>query len=184
MPLSQYDRLELRLIRLLNRIGGTADPWPATPHDLDRDRERVAIAIHKATGLSRSEWKELRGKPEGEPYLEETIAALAAVQVVAEGAAPGPPAQAIQPPTHDETTAEQYITLDQAAALVNRNKKTLERYLNHPKSEAARMPKPDVEGGGGKPHEWRWANLRPWLEVTFGKKLPDRLPSRGSRPLG
>jgi hypothetical protein len=85
---------------------------------------------------------------------------------------------------HDETTPEQYVTLDQAAALVNRSKKTLERYLRNPKSKAAQMPAPDVEGFGGKPHEWRWGTLRPWLEKTFGKKLPERLPSRSSRPRG
>jgi hypothetical protein len=81
----------------------------------------------------------------------------------------------------DEPPADQYVTLDQAAALVNRRKKTLERYLRQPKSEAARMPEPDVEGTGGKPHEWKWSNLRPWLEKTFGKQLPGRLPSRASR---
>jgi hypothetical protein len=77
---------------------------------------------------------------------------------------------------------EQYVTLDQAAALVNRSKKTLERYLRSPKSEAKRMPEPDVEGGGGEPHEWKWSTIRPWLEATFGKELPALLPSRSSRP--
>jgi hypothetical protein len=73
---------------------------------------------------------------------------------------------------------EQYVTLDQAAALVNRAKKTLERRLNRQGSDA---PPPDVEGGGGRAHEWRWSALRPWLEQTYGKKLPERFPSR--RPL-
>jgi hypothetical protein len=75
--------------------------------------------------------------------------------------------------------AEQYVTLDQAAALINRCKKTLERRMNKKGSGA---PPPDVEGGGGKAHEWRWSVLCPWLEVTFGKKLPERFPSRS--PLG
>jgi hypothetical protein len=70
--------------------------------------------------------------------------------------------------------ASGYVTLDQAAALVNRNKKTLERHLRNPKS---RMPQPEVAGGGGKPHEWRWAVLRPWLEKQFGKTLPERFPA-------
>jgi hypothetical protein len=61
------------------------------------------------------------------------------------------------------------------AARVNRTKKTLEKKLN---AEKSKMPKPDVEGGGGKPHEWIWANIRPWLETEFGKKLPPILPSR------
>jgi hypothetical protein len=72
-------------------------------------------------------------------------------------------------------TADQYVTLDQAAALVNRSKKTLERRVNKTGSDA---PPPDVEGGGGRAHEWRWSLFRPWLEKTFGKPLPERFPSR------
>jgi hypothetical protein len=66
--------------------------------------------------------------------------------------------EAEPPPAQPDTEPEQYVTLDQAASLVNRSKKTLERYLRDPKSG---MPRPDVEGGGGKPHEWRWPALRP-----------------------
>lgn len=78
---------------------------------------------------------------------------------------------------------DDYVTLDQAAGLVNRSKKTLERYLNHPKQGQERMPQPDVEGTGGKPHEWKWSALRPWLERNFERPLPERLPSRASRPI-
>lgn len=67
----------------------------------------------------------------------------------------------------------QYVTLDQMAARVNRSKKTLERYLNRKNSD---MPKPDVEGGGGKPHEWSWSRIRPWLEVQFSRPLCARFP--------
>ena len=70
--------------------------------------------------------------------------------------------------------ALQYVTLDQAAALVNRSKKTLERYVADPKRGA---PAPDVEGGGGKPHEWLYEMLRPWLEQQFSRKLPERFPA-------
>jgi hypothetical protein len=69
--------------------------------------------------------------------------------------------------------AEQYVTLDQMAALVNRSKKTLERSVNKPNSGA---PAADVEGGGGKPHEWIWSTIRPWLEKQFNRKLPERFP--------
>jgi hypothetical protein len=64
-----------------------------------------------------------------------------------------------------------YINMDQASALVNRSKKTLEGRLKQGK-----MPPPDIEGGGGKPHEWQYAKLRPWLEEEFARKLPDRPP--------
>jgi len=64
-----------------------------------------------------------------------------------------------------------YVDLDQAAALVNRSKKTLERAL-----VKKIMPPPDIEGGGGKKHEWVYAKLRPWLETSYGKVLPNRPP--------
>jgi hypothetical protein len=65
--------------------------------------------------------------------------------------------------------APDYIDLDQAAALVNRSKRTLER-------KSGVMPLPAVEGGGGKKAEWLWNELRPWLEKEYGKVLPDRPP--------
>jgi hypothetical protein len=63
----------------------------------------------------------------------------------------------------------QYVTLDQAAAMVQRSKRTLE---HDP------LPEPDIEGGGGKPNEWAWSTIRPWLQRMFGRLLPDRLPSK------
>jgi hypothetical protein len=71
-------------------------------------------------------------------------------------------------------TAVQYVTLDQAAVIVNHVKRTLERAIHKPGSGA---PPPDIKGGGGRSHEWVWSNLRPWLEKTFHKKLPERFPS-------
>ncbi len=65
----------------------------------------------------------------------------------------------------------QYVTLDQMAAAVNRSKDTLERRLNKPGST---MPRPDVEGGGGKAHEWRWDRVRQWLMEEFKRPLPVR----------
>lgn len=75
-----------------------------------------------------------------------------------------PPQQAAPP---------QYVNLDRAAALVHKSKKTLERYKNEQDSD---MPEPAVEGGGGKAAEWEWGTLRPWLEKTFNRKLPERFP--------
>ena len=71
----------------------------------------------------------------------------------------------------DATHAPQYIALDAMAARVMKGKRTLERYKTKGK-----LPPPDVEGGGGKADLWIWANIRPWLEETFGMALPSRLP--------
>ena len=73
-------------------------------------------------------------------------------------------------------TAERIFADLADAQTVNRDKKTLERYLNDPKYKKHGMPAPDVEGGGGKPHEWKWSTLRPWLERTFKRPLPERFP--------
>jgi hypothetical protein len=78
-------------------------------------------------------------------------------------------------PTQEQAELKQeppriyYITLDQAAALVGRSKRTLERYKR-------KMPSPAVEGGGGKPAEWIWSELRPWLEKEFNRLLPEIPP--------
>jgi hypothetical protein len=80
--------------------------------------------------------------------------------------------------TDGAASADQYVTLNQVAALVNRTKKTLQRIVNDQKRAC---PSPDVEGGGGKPNEWKWLRLRPWLESTFNRKLPEQFPSLSSR---
>jgi hypothetical protein len=78
-----------------------------------------------------------------------------------------------QPATEKAVAREYFITLDQAAALVNRKKRTLERYK---KDKKQKMPKPRVSGGGGKPAEWAWSELKPWLEEHFNRLLPDIPP--------
>jgi hypothetical protein len=61
------------------------------------------------------------------------------------------------------------VTLDEAAAIVHRVKRTLERHL-------ANMPAPFVQGGGGKASLWKWNELRPWLESEYVPDLPKRFP--------
>ena len=77
------------------------------------------------------------------------------------------------PPTGEEPV-EQYVTLDRMAAMVSRSKRTLEKYLYRKKNP---LPDPDVQGVGGKPNEWIWSMIRPWLESEFGRKLPDHFPT-------
>ena len=62
------------------------------------------------------------------------------------------------------------MTLQQAAAMVNRSKRTLEKHK-------AKMPAPRISDGGGKPDEWAWTELRPWLEEYSGRSLPERFPA-------
>lgn len=73
----------------------------------------------------------------------------------------------------DQAAAEQYITLDQAAAIVSRHKSTLRRVYDN-----GDLPEPDVRGTGGAPHEWKWATLRPELQRIYNRELPERYPDR------
>jgi hypothetical protein len=64
------------------------------------------------------------------------------------------------------------------AAMIPRSKKTLE---NRKARRTNPLPAPDIEGGGGKPDEWLWSRIRPWLEQEFGRPLPEHFPQLGSR---
>jgi hypothetical protein len=59
------------------------------------------------------------------------------------------------------------VTLTQAAALVNRTADALRHY------RGKGMPKPFVLGVKGKPNEYRWSEMRPWLEKTFARRIPE-----------
>jgi hypothetical protein len=69
-------------------------------------------------------------------------------------------------------SASQYVTLDSVAVFIGRNKDTLRRWMKDDSS----APSPAVEGGGGKAHEYRWVDLRPWLAEKVGRILPERFP--------
>jgi hypothetical protein len=71
---------------------------------------------------------------------------------------------------------EQYVTLRQIAAMVNRKKKSLENYKTRKEDP---LPAPTIEGGGGRAAEWKWQDIRPWLERVFRRQLPERFPLIG-----
>jgi hypothetical protein len=81
-------------------------------------------------------------------------------------AAPGGAPAAPRP---TEVPAEPPVTLDQIGAMVHRSKRSMERYRS-------RMPPPRLRGRRGQAHQWDWAEVRPWLEQTFGLRLPERFP--------
>jgi hypothetical protein len=71
-----------------------------------------------------------------------------------------------------------YVNLSQAAAAVNKTKSCLEGYKRKKKDP---IPDPDSPGGGGKADEWLWTTIRPWLERTFNRKLPELLANLNFR---
>jgi len=80
----------------------------------------------------------------------------------------------LQPDEESQTPPGSYVTLDQMAAIVNRSKRSLERLKSRKKNP---LPDPDCEGGGGRPDEWLWSKVRPWLEKEYSKQLPEDYPA-------
>ena len=66
------------------------------------------------------------------------------------------------------------VRLVEVAALVQRSKRSLEWYLRHPVHP---LPDPEIRATGGKPHFYRWAEIKPWAERVFGRRLPEIPPS-------
>lgn len=61
-----------------------------------------------------------------------------------------------------------FVTLGQVEPLAHRSKRTLR--------DLPDLPDPDVHGGRGRAHEWRWSRLRPCLEKYLKRQLPERFP--------
>lgn len=73
---------------------------------------------------------------------------------------------------------EDLVTLKQAAAMVSRSSRTLERL-----KRKRGFPRPKVLGGGGKPHEYAWGEMRPFLEQEYKRSLPEQFPFLRFRPV-
>jgi len=76
------------------------------------------------------------------------------------------PAQTVPPPDD----RQQFVTLLQAAAWVQKSKQALKKLK-------AKMPPPTIHGGAGKADQWAWREIRPWLQKQFDRRLPECLPS-------
>jgi hypothetical protein len=85
---------------------------------------------------------------------------------------PAPPA----PGTEDSTPRPDLVLLDQAAWIVHKSKRTLERCKTN-----GELPAPAVEGGGGRADLYDWPTLRPWLETKYKMKLPATFPANRVR---
>jgi hypothetical protein len=140
-------------------------------------RELWAV-MEKVGGIVPPRPQALMDKPSvSEPYIQEVLEAINAIMLWCE--AKGPEAAKSETSADSPATEEekQYVTLDQAAARVERAKRTLEKLIKRKKNP---LPDPDIQGSGGKASEWDWDKLRPWLEQEYGRVLPRRLPSRRS----
>lgn len=72
-----------------------------------------------------------------------------------------------QGPIPSETEFHELMTLSTAAILVGRTLAGLRHYRRRG------MPKPYVRGNRGQPHEYKVSEMKPWLEKTFNRSIPD-----------
>jgi hypothetical protein len=89
-----------------------------------------------------------------------------------------PPEREAEVPRDGETAdlpadSPDMVTLDQAAAAVHSNKRTLERM-----KDREGFPAPAVKGKPGRAYLYDWSRLRPWLESEFNIRLPEKFPAR------
>jgi hypothetical protein len=75
-------------------------------------------------------------------------------------------------PPDDQSLEDQWVTLDQAAAVSGLSKRTLEKRL-----KAGALPKAGIAGGGGRASSWNWSELRPKLAKYSRRPLPERFPT-------
>jgi len=71
-----------------------------------------------------------------------------------------------------------HVTLQQAAPLVSKHKRTLERW----QKEDSNFPLPEVQGQGGTASLWKWSILRLYLQERTKLALPEYHPSDPYRP--
>ena len=158
--------------------------WPKdkrTDGELHASLSLRAVQAAMAAGMSELRlMAELDGVEDG--VLLEWMKEKKGLLVVRRGAAPGCAAEVGEIPlqkfaqelTRLNTQHEVlgHVTLLQMAAIVNKSKHTLERLCR-----SGKLPAPDIEGGAGKANEWRWSVVKPVLEKTYRRMLPDRFPT-------
>jgi hypothetical protein len=108
------------------------------------------------------------GTPTNMPTVTVWGEALAEEHGHAAPAPTAPPPAAPVPSTPLTTqphTDRLYTTLDEMATSVGVSKRTLQREISRPSSQA---PRPVREGGGGKPALWLRSGAREWLKQEYG----------------
>jgi len=98
---------------------------------------------------------------------------LARLGLSADPGTPIPPVNSGQP-----LPREQLVSLDQCAAMVHITRRALARYRGRG------LPAPVRPGHAGRPTLYDWRVVRPWLEATFGLRLPECHPTAQHENLG
>jgi hypothetical protein len=82
-----------------------------------------------------------------------------------------PPGELPPELTPPPTEVPDLVTLDQAAAVVRKKKRTLERFKT-----SGELPAPVGKSTEEGADMWDWKVLRPWLENQYRMRLPERYP--------
>ncbi len=77
------------------------------------------------------------------------------------------------PPDWKNHGGQTLVTLEQIGAVLQRSQRVLQKYRHA-------FPSPQVLGTRGRPDRWDWAEIRPWLQSTFGLCLPRSFPGSES----
>jgi hypothetical protein len=133
------------------------------PEELDCLKSYLSLVVE---GLDLNEGGRRDGKAEATPAGNRSAQTPRADDQTAGADASG----SKTPPPAD---VPDLVTLNQAASMAHKSKRTLERYKTK-----GNLPDPAVEGGGGRAALYDWKVIRPWLESEFGiKKLPEEFPA-------
>jgi hypothetical protein len=186
LPPKQLDELAAGLEALVRSEG---EMWAAEANARNEQREQLKLMLYKALARHAAKYPfamdvakrfkdwvdEVVALISGNQFHDEDITNGKAREIVLaldvlEGILEADNGSGAKREATGDGEPPDYIDLDQAAALVGRSKRTLERRLsarNNP------MPPADIDrGGGGKKNEWIYATLKPWLEKEYSRKLP------------
>jgi hypothetical protein len=114
--------------------------------------------------LLRGDISRLSAEPDNPFLLENVERAVASLERIWANRVREPEADSGEQNQSDELP--DLVTGVQAASLVNRTIDGLKHYRKKG------MPKPYIKGTKGRPNEYLWSEMRPWLEVTFSRKIP------------
>jgi hypothetical protein len=145
--------------------------WDLNYRDLAWEKENYEYQYKPLIGKKAAniDWSVYTDLLDSQENLEDAIDSMYPPELKPKSE-PIDPSETVRPDAPVEVVPDR-VTLDQAASMVHRVKRTLEHYKTNGK-----LPAPAVEGNYGQAHLWDWDVMRPWLEATFNTKLPVRSP--------
>ncbi len=136
---------------------------------LDEPGATLEKWLNGATGFASPEWVDWPVERVNELIERETVPSATPLSNPSSEMNPHAVPKGEGPPVDVEHDC--YVTRDMLANYLHVSKKKLERL-----SKAGKLCEPDIEGGGGKAHQWKYARIRPFLATEFARQFPERWP--------